>query len=255
MRIAVVSDIHANLAAFEAVIADLQGVDEVWCLGDVVGYGPDPNACVSLLRAQNHLCIAGNHDWAAIGRIKTDDFNPDAAAAIDWTASHLATDSLRYLESLPLEIEKHGITLAHGSPREPIWEYLLSPTIAQANLSHFGTAYCFVGHTHIPVIYSCHAPTVPDPSLVGIPVSNGACIAVEPTYDAPLQLAQDRLIVNPGSVGQPRDGIPEARYIVLDLDQRTISYRRISYDIEATQRKMQAANLPTRLWMRLSYGW
>lgn len=242
MQVAIVSDIHANLAAFEAVIADLQGVDEVWCLGDIVGYGPDPNECVALLRSQKHICIAGNHDWAAIGRISTADFNPDAAAAIDWTSARLTPDSRRYLESLPLKLEKYDITLAHGSPRDPIWEYIVFPNVAQANLNDFATEACFVGHTHIPVIYSCED-------------TGRACISIEPSYDAPFALGNGRQIINPGSVGQSRDGIPDARYILLDLDQRTVLYRRVAYDIGRTQREMQQANLPTRLWMRLSYGW
>ena len=242
MRVAIISDIHANLAAFEAVLADLQDIDELWCLGDIVGYGPEPNECIDLLRSRNHICIAGNHDWAAIGRISTADFNPDAAAAIAWTTAQLTPASRSYLESLPLKIEKDYITLAHGSPRDPIWEYIVYPGIAQANLHDFATTTCLVGHTHIPVIYSCQAP-------------DGTCTSLEPSYNAPFLLTLGRQIVNPGSVGQPRDGNPDARYIILDLDQRSILYRRISYDIEKTQRKMQEANLPSRLWMRLSYGW
>ena len=242
MRVAVISDIHSNLAAFEAVTADFTDIDEVWCLGDTVGYGPDPNECIDHLRSLNYACIAGNHDWASIGRISTEDFNPDAQAAAEWTARQLAPANRRFLEDLPMALEKDDITLAHGSPRDPIWEYIIYPSDAQESLAFFTTPYCFVGHTHVPVVFSCSRTT-------------GSCATIDPSYDQPVPLGDECLIINPGSVGQPRDGIADARYIVLDLDQRTFTHKRVAYDIEKTQRKMQRANLPTRLWMRLSYGW
>ncbi|MCL5264227.1 MAG: metallophosphatase family protein [Chloroflexi bacterium] len=242
MRVAVVSDIHSNLAAFEAVTADFVDVDEVWCLGDVVGYGPDPNECIDHLRSFDHCCIAGNHDWAAIGRIGTEDFNPDAQAAAEWTAQQLAPANWRFLEDLPTKLERNGFTLAHGSPRDPIWEYIIYSSAAEASLDHFTTAYCFVGHTHVPVIFSCAATA-------------RTCATLDPSYERPFPLGNQRLIINPGSVGQPRDGVADARYVVLDLDRRTFTHRRVAYDIAKTQRKMQQASLPARLWMRLSYGW
>lgn len=242
MRIAIISDIHANQPALEAVMVDAGDVDEYWCLGDMVGYGPNPNECIDMLRRTKHVCIAGNHDWAAIGRVSTADFNADASAAIDWTVARLTEDSRRYLENLPLTIENHDITLAHGSPRDPIWEYIIYPNTAQANLGHFATPSCFVGHTHLPVVFSCHAPA-------------GPCTNVDPACDEPFPLDDGRKVINPGSVGQPRDGIRDASYMILDLDVRTGQYRRVPYDVEETQRRMQVANLPSRLWMRLSYGW
>ncbi len=154
MRVLVISDIHANLTAFESVLADARNEWEyVWCLGDVVGYGPDPNECVDLLKTLPHLCLAGNHDWAALGRLDIRTFNPDARKAVDWTRDTLTVDNLAYLEALPTTFVIGNYTLAHGSPREPVWEYILEPLIAALNFSHFETSYCLVGHTHQPIIY------------------------------------------------------------------------------------------------------
>ncbi len=253
VRIAVVSDIHSNLAALEAVLADAGSVDETWCVGDVVGYGPDPNECVELLRSRKHLCVAGNHDWAAIGRLDTQDFNADAETAVVWTRRQLTSRSRRYLEDLPLKLERGDITIVHGSPREPIWEYVLYASIAQANLESLSTAYCLVGHSHIPIIFSCAPTPAASPSTQG-GGSGRVCRSVDPVYDAPVKLADDTLFINPGSVGQPRDGIPESRYVILDLADRTVTFRRVPYDVGKTQQKMQNAGLPTRLWNRLAYG-
>ncbi|GAH83966.1 unnamed protein product, partial [marine sediment metagenome] len=144
MRYAIIADIHANLAAFTAVLNDIErrgGVEEMWCLGDVVGYGPDPHQCIELLRQHNHVCIAGNHDWAAIGKLSLSEFNPDAAAACRWTVQQLSPEDVDYLESLPLVIEKGDFTLVHGSPREPIWEYLLSISSARQNFAYFQSQF------------------------------------------------------------------------------------------------------------------
>ena len=156
MHTAILADIHSNLEAFTAVLEDIQwrgGADEIWCLGDIVGYGPDPHDCIELLRQSKHICIAGNHDWAVLGKLSTADFNPDAAAAISWTAQQLTPDDISYLEGLPLTLEKDDFTLAHGSPREPIWEYLFSTTAAMASYEFFTTSYCLVGHSHIPLVF------------------------------------------------------------------------------------------------------
>ncbi|MBI4321963.1 MAG: metallophosphoesterase family protein [Chloroflexi bacterium] len=247
MRIALISDIHSNLAALEAVLADAGPVDETWCVGDVVGYGPDPNECVDLLRARKHLlCVAGNHDRAAIGKMDTRNFNPDAEAAAQWTSRQLTPSSRRFLEELPpaRELEQHDITIVHGSPREPIWEYMIYSSIAQANVELLNTRYCFVGHTHIPVMFNCASGPL-----------GHTCRTVTPVYDVLFKLADGYLFVNPGSVGQPRDDNPDASYVVLDLPDHTVTYRRVPYDVQKTQRKMQKAGLPQRLWMRLSYGW
>jgi diadenosine tetraphosphatase ApaH/serine/threonine PP2A family protein phosphatase len=247
VHVAVISDIHSNLAAFEAVIADWNAaaaeweytIDEVWCLGDVVGYGPEPNECIQRLQQFEHEGLAGNHDWAALGKVSTADFNPEARAAAQWTSHQLTDASRRYLEVRPLRIVRDAYTLAHGSPRDPIWEYVITASQASANFDHYKTPYCFVGHSHLPLIYR----QSPD----------GAEYR-EPDYSTILELGSARLIINPGSVGQPRDGNPDASYAILDTTARRIEYRRVPYDIAATQQKMRDAALPPRLWQRLSRG-
>jgi predicted phosphodiesterase len=246
MRCLVISDIHANLAAFETVLDDAGEFDVIWCLGDMVGYGPDPNECIERLRALPHLCIAGNHDWAVLGRVDIEDFNPDAQRASLWTREHLTPDSLAYLESLPVSlVEEEEFTLVHGSPRQPIWEYILYPSIATPNFAHFSTRFCFVGHTHAPAIFRYRQ------NEHGIPT----CQSVGVHYAAPTPLGDARLIINPGSVGQPRDGDARASYAILDTDTLTLEYRRIYYPVGETQARMGAANLPDRLITRLAYGW
>jgi len=244
MRIAVISDIHANLAAFQAVLKDMGTVDETWCLGDVVGYGPDPNECIELLCKQEpHVCIAGNNDWAALGRLETADFNADAEFAALWTRDHLTPANRAYLESRPERVPKGDFTLVHGSPRDPIWEYLLSAGAARDNFPLFATPYCFVGHSHIPIIFR-----------QGLAINDSPEIQAG-TVSVPINLDQRRLIINPGSVGQPRDGNPDASYVILDTEAHTVTYRRVPYAIEETQERMRQAGLPPRLIARLSFGW
>jgi len=243
MRYAIIADIHANLAAFTAVLDDIEhrgGMEEVWCLGDVVGYGPDPQQCIELLRQLNHICVAGNHDWAAIGKISTSDFNPEAAAACHWTSQQLSPMDIKYLGSLPLVIEKDDFTLAHGSPREPIWEYLLSTSSAKENFTYFQSPLCLVGHSHVPLLFEYNEA--------------GTCYLNEFPPDTEFALTKNRLIINPGGVGQPRDGDSRASYAIYDSETRTINHYRIPYDIEATQSKMMAVGLPRHLVTRLSYG-
>ncbi|UCC89932.1 MAG: metallophosphoesterase family protein [Anaerolineales bacterium] len=245
MRCLLISDIHSNLAAFKAVLDDAKGrYDKVWCLGDIVGYGPSPNECIQLLASLDHLCIAGNHDWAVLGKLDVDDFNPDARHVSLWTRSALTEGNQRYIESLPVAlVQAEHFTLAHGSPRHPIWEYILYPAVAQVNFGHFSTRYCLVGHTHSPVIF--YAPNE----------TNGICQAQVPSTNGPGPLGNRRLILNPGSVGQPRDGDPRASYGILDLDTLTFEYRRIPYPIADVQGQMEALGFPTRLVNRLSFGW
>ena len=246
MRYLLISDIHANLAAFKAVLDDAQGqYDKVWCLGDMVGYGPDPNECVDLLLTLDHLCIAGNHDWAVLGKLDIDDFNPDARFASLWTREQLRDDTRDYLDNLPIAlVEEEIYTLVHGSPRHPIWEYILYPAVAQPNFKHFTTPYCFVGHTHSPVIFR----ESEEPGTV--------CEAITPDFNnSAVQLAEQRVIINPGSVGQPRDGDARAAYAILDTDARTFAHRRIPYPVSNTQEKMRNHDFPQRLWKRLAFGW
>ena len=242
MRYAIIADIHANLAAFTAVLEDIEhrgGVEEVWCLGDIVGYGPDPHQCIELLRQCKHVCVAGNHDWGAIGKIDLSDFNPDAATACRWTAQQLSPEDIKYLENLPLVIEKDSFTLAHGSPREPIWEYLISTSIAKENFTFFQSQYCLVGHSHVPLVFRDE---------------NGSCSFSKLTANIGLMLGQSRLIINPGGVGQPRDGDPQASYALYDSETKLVRLYRIPYDIGATQDKMMQNGLPVRLVVRLQYG-
>ena len=241
MRILIISDIHANLVALEAVLAQASGYESVWCLGDLVGYGPNPNECVERVRALPQLkCLVGNHDKAVLGEIPITTFNADARASIAWTQDTISPDNLNYLRALP-ETESGGdFMLAHGSPRQPVWEYILDRFIAQENFPYVTTPYCLVGHTHMPVIYQ---------------QVNGMVREEPPNYREPRLLNGERLIINPGSVGQPRDSNPDAAYALLDTNAAVWEYGRIAYDIGETQHRMRLAHLPERLAIRLAYGW
>ena len=241
MRIAVLSDIHANLPALEAVAADLPTVDEVWVLGDIVGYGPQPNEVIATLQALGARSVMGNHDGAAIGTVDPVHFNPDAKAAIEWTAGVLDANARAYIATLP-EVRGDGdLTAVHGSPRDPIWEYVTGPGVAAANLEAFGTRLCLFGHTHLPVAF--HAMDGGIDAMIGLPGTAAS-------------LGTERALLNPGSVGQPRDGLRDAAYALLELngERDTFEFRRVPYDIDRTQRLMRDAGLPHRLVERLSYG-
>ncbi len=243
MRNAIVADIHANLAAFRAVLDDIEGrggVEEFWCLGDIVGYGPDPCQCIELLRQYNHVCIAGNHDWAAIGKLDTSYFNPDAAAACHWTTQQLSPEDVDYLGNLPLVVQKDDFTLVHGSPREPIWEYLLSTSNAGQNFAYFKSQFCLVGHSHMPLVFRYS--------------ETGVCSSSSFSPDIGLVLGRSRLIINAGGVGQPRDGDPRASYAIYDSEAEMVRLYRVPYDIHATQARMVEHGLSMRLANRLSYG-
>jgi diadenosine tetraphosphatase ApaH/serine/threonine PP2A family protein phosphatase len=243
MRCAIVADIHANLDAFKAVLLDIreQGeVEEIWCLGDIIGYGPDPHQCIELLRQTNHIAVAGNHDLAAIGEIDTRQFNPDAIAASEWTSRQLTPRDVLYIKELPLVIERDDFTLVHGSPREPIWEYILSISTANENFAYFKTKYCLVCHSHVPALFRLN--------------KNGVCSFSKFSPDSAVGLGEERLIINPGAVGQPRDGDPRASYAIYDSGARQVRLRRVPYDITAAQAKMVGLRLPMRLVARLSRG-
>jgi len=244
VKIAILGDIHSNLAAFEAVLRDIEskgGCDKIWCLGDVVGYGPDPSECIALLRQYEHLCIAGNHDWAAVGKMDTSDFNPTAARACQWTSLQLTDEDEEYLHGLPDKICHEDFTLVHGSPREPIWEYLfpLSIEAAEDNFSCFDTLFCLVGHSHVPLVFEL---------VDGVAIYRGF------PDEGGLQLSNNRVIINPGGVGQPRDGDPRASYALYDDENCVIHNYRVEYDILATQNKMEERGLPASLIKRLSHG-
>jgi predicted phosphodiesterase len=242
MRILVISDIHANLEALEAVLKDTVEVDAIWCLGDLVGYGPNPNECIErIAQLPNLVCLIGNHDAAALDLIDVDSFNPEARHAILWTQSTLSEASIEYLNSLPERVVSEDVTLVHGSPRQPVWEYLLDTRAATQNFAYFDTPFCFVGHSHLPIIYR-------------LGENQTLAELILPEINQTYQLTT-RAILNPGSVGQPRDRDPRASYAVYDSEEQTWRYFRVSYDIQKVQTHMQEIGLPQRHIQRLKAGW
>ncbi len=246
MRVLIISDIHANLTAFEAVLADVNTrkleYDFIWCLGDVVGYGPDPNECVSLLRTLPHLCLAGNHDWAVLGKLDLETFNDNAISAITWTREVLRTENLRYLQVRPERSEQGDYLLVHASPRLPIWEYVLDPSVAEDNFREMSAPVCLIGHTHVPLVF------VKDGRNQAVRMSH-------PEHNLPLALKKgNKYMLNCGSVGQPRDGDPRAAYAMLDTGNATWTPYRVEYDVASVQSRMRAAALPEKLIARLEYG-
>jgi predicted phosphodiesterase len=278
MRVLVISDVHANLVALETVLADAAGkFDVVWCLGDVVGYGPRPNECVDLVRSRAALCVIGNHDWAALDRpgINVDDFNPNARHAVLWTQEQLTSASRDYLNGLAdrpqRPLDSVSLVATHASPREPVWEYILTPSIAMENFFAFADELCLVGHTHKPAIFEWAAvrsaqATETSEELIEATDADasdeGPWLAtvslLQPVAGMTVRLpvsAHRRLILNPGSVGQPRDNDARAAYAILDLERRAWRQERVAYPVELTQSQMRSAHLPRRLIDRLSFGW
>lgn len=243
MRCLVVSDVHANLAALEAVLHDANPFDVIWCLGDMVGYGPDPNACIDRLREHPHMCLAGNHDWAVLGKLDIRGFNADARIANQWTQGVINQAARDYLRNLPPLRVEQGYTLAHGSPRQPIWEYILDPLTAELNFTAFETQICLVGHTHVPVSF-----------YISDDNDDGPCEPRPPRYGKVVSLADGRWIINPGSVGQPRDGDPRLCYVTVDREANFLQYHRVPYPVSEAQRAIVEAGLPTGLAYRLAAG-
>ena len=242
MRILVFSDIHANLTALEAVIANVGPIDAAWCLGDLVGYGPDPNECIERIQElPNLVCILGNHDAATLKQIDSATFNPEARIALRWTQDTLSDANFDYLLKLPQRVNHLDVTLVHGSPRQPVWEYLLDVYNATHNFEYFDTLYCFVGHTHLPLLY--HLEDNQSSAKLFIP-EPGASLSLQPN-----------MILNPGSVGQPRDRDPRASYAVYDDKEQTWELYRVEYDIDSVQKRMEANGLSQRHIQRLSSGW
>ena len=239
MRVAVLSDIHANLVALDAVLATLGSVDAVWHLGDVVGYGPDPDGVVERLRGLAAVGVAGNHDLAAVGGDQIAWFNPDARAAMEWTRRRIAAETKRWLADLPARHRVADFSLVHGSERDPVWEYVTSVPVARANLAVLETRFGLHGHTHLPMAWA---------------ERDGRVEAISPGPDSTFQLTADRALLNPGSVGQPRDGDPTAGYLLIDDEANVCTWRRVPYDIEAVQAAMLEAGLPRRLADRLGFG-
>lgn len=244
MRIVILSDIHSNLAALEAVLRHAEEggpMDGVWVTGDSVGYGPQPSECIARLRELGAVVVVGNHDWAAAGVIGTEEFNPFAAAAAKWTAERLTPDEQAFLAGLPEVVSQAEFTLVHGTLREPIWEYLYSYEAAVAHLELQQTPYSLVGHTHVPmlVVEDERSPRGCELNRLG---------------DAEGIELRGKMVINPGSVGQPRDGDPRAAYAVYDDAAATVTLHRVEYDIAATQALMEAVGLPRPLIERLSVG-
>ncbi|HEY2436532.1 MAG TPA: metallophosphoesterase family protein [Solirubrobacteraceae bacterium] len=242
MRVAVVSDIHGNRQAFEAVldaIAD-SDCDEMWCLGDLVGYGADPDACVELARRYAAICLAGNHDLVVRGALPMEEFSRGAALAAQWTRETITPETRAYLDELKPELLGEQVGLYHASPRDPIWEYVLSPLQAEMCLDVQQHRVCLIGHSHVALAFG-RRPGEP---------------ATGQTQDADdqLELSSDEWLINPGSVGQPRDGDPRAAWLELDLDTWEATYRRTEYDIAGAAAAIQAARLPASLAERLQFG-
>lgn len=243
MRIAIVSDIHSNIVALETVLAAVGPVDQLWNIGDTIGYGPRPNECMAAIRARATVMISGNHDLACIGKLDLSDFNTDARLANLWNGEQLDDDHRAFLESCePLQQVDERFFVAHGSPREPVWEYLLELGQARANFGQFDGQVCFIGHSHVPLLFRQRADGKVEGPLL---TDAGYELALQP---------DERYIINPGSVGQPRNHDPRAAYAVLDTDANTVRFNRVEYDIATTQQQMRAAILPTALIRRLDYG-
>jgi len=246
VRVAVLSDVHANLHALEAVLAEVDagGFDELWCLGDVVGYGPRPNECAALLRERATVCLAGNHDLVVLGKIAMAAFADDAGVAALWTQSALDAEARAFLETLEPVATRPGAELFHGSPRDPVWDYVLSEAAALHSFAATSEPLVLVGHSHVAL----------ELSNDGLSLHGGQAEA-----GLRLDLGGPRRLLNPGSVGQPRDGDPRAAWLELEkteIDNGSgwATFRRTAYPVELTQGEMRAQGLPENLAGRLASG-
>lgn len=244
MRVAVISDVHSNLPALEAVLAAAEGagVEEIWCLGDLVGYGADPDACTALIAERCDVCLAGNHDLAVIGAIEIDSFSGNAAAAVRWTRERIGADTAAHLAGLEPSGRRGGFGLFHGSPRDPVWEYVLSIEQAEAGLDDQGERICLIGHSHVALFFN--RPRNRHSRTDGAAAEAGA----------ELDLGAGEWLLNPGSVGQPRDGDPRAAWLELDTEAPSARFHRVEYDVEAAAAAILAAGLPSSLAARLELG-
>ena len=241
MRVAVVSDIHANLPALEAVLAaiDVEAPDEVWCLGDVVGYGPNPNECVAVVSERADVCLSGNHDLAVLGALPIEDFSVDAATSARWSASVLDESSRAFLAPLPSFARREHAQLFHASARDAVWEYVLTEEAASASLGLTDAPIVLVGHSHVAL-----AVTEERGAVTGGAAPDGTEVLLE----------DRRWLLNPGSVGQPRDRDPRAAWLLIDFDAGWAAFRRVPYPIERTQDAIRARGLPPMLASRLALG-
>jgi len=240
-RVAVISDIHANWHALEAVLAavEQEQPDELWCLGDLVGYGPRPNPCCVAMEQRAGLCLAGNHDLGVLGALDLSEFTGDAVEAARWTRGVLAEGSRAYLSSLRPNARRDGVELFHASPRDPVWDYVLTPEAAAAALELTEEPLVLVGHSHVPL---------------AIALQNDALAGGLAPEGTEVDLSGGRFLLNPGSVGQPRDGDPRAAWLLLDRESRHASFRRVEYPVELTQAEIRERRLPDALAERLAHG-
>jgi diadenosine tetraphosphatase ApaH/serine/threonine PP2A family protein phosphatase len=243
LKFAILSDIHGNLEAFQAVLDDMnqQELRSILFLGDIVGYGANPRECIDLLRDKTQTIIAGNHDWAVAEKTDTASFNPAARCAIEWTRDQLPLSYRAFLSQLSLKGEEPSFAYAHATPLDPSrWDYIFSSDQALVNLQRMDRPVFFVGHSHIPLAFI---------------LQNFACLSVIDNVTEITIEAKGRYLINVGSVGQPRDENPHAAYGIFDSEKRAFSLRRVPYDIGAAQRKILAAGLPPILAERLGFGW
>lgn len=245
MRVAVLSDIHSNRHALEAVLTavDEAGVDQIWCLGDMVGYGAEPDACTALIRERSSTCLVGNHDLALLGAIDVSTFSETAAAAVEWTRGNVSDETLGFLGTLDPAASRNGVGLFHASPRDPVWEYVLSNDQAEAGLEAQEERVGLIGHSHIALFF-VRAPGARSGYAQGAQAGDGAEV----------DLSEGDWLLNPGSVGQPRDGDPRAAWLELDTDVWQARYHRVDYDIEGAASAILAAGLPSVLADRLEVG-
>ena len=245
MRVAAITDIHANLPALEAVLAEIDaaGAKEIWCLGDVLGYGVEPDACATLVRERCDLCLVGNHDLAVLGSLDVSSFSEAAADAVEWTQGNVSADTLEFLRGLAPSGERAGLGLFHASPRDPVWEYVLSLEQAGDCMDVQSERIALIGHSHVALFFTRPGGSQ-DGEVRGSQASDGAL----------LDLGEGGWLLNPGSVGQPRDGDPRAAWLELDTEKETARFHRVPYEIERAASPIRAAGLPARLADRLYTG-
>jgi diadenosine tetraphosphatase ApaH/serine/threonine PP2A family protein phosphatase len=246
MRVAAISDIHANLPALEAVLEAIEdaAVEEIWCLGDVIGYGAQPDECADLVRERCALCLVGNHDLAVLGALDIAAFSEAAAEAVVWTRENVAERTLAMLGELEPAGQRDGIDLFHASPRDPVWEYVLSAEQADACLDAQEARIALIGHSHVSLFFVRPDADGEAEEIRGAQAGDGTL----------LDLSAGRWLVNPGSVGQPRDGDARAAWLELDTGEATSRFHRVSYDVDRAAAAIVASNLPRRLAERLRIG-
>lgn len=243
MRVGIIADVHGNAEALESVLDSLQDVEQIWCLGDLIGYGPEPERCIDMMMTRKHICVIGNHDLCVLGDIDTGDFSREAITTCVWSRARLDENHLAYLRGLPTRAEPApGVLLVHGSPRKDVFEYVLSSWQADEILCETNKSIVFVGHSHVPLVFVKAGEAYVD----FISLRDGQVLE--------LNKKSAKYLINPGSVGQPRDGNPKASYMVFDTGEYTLEYHRVAYPVKITQERIELAGLPASLSDRLERG-